>query len=119
MFSVFILRTAAILGFFGVLLGALGSHKLRSLLLQNGTEHNWNTAAQYLWLHTLALLALARSNALTRWVAGFWLAGIFLFSGSLFLFALTRMGWLVWVTPFGGISLMIGWICLAFSAGKK
>jgi uncharacterized membrane protein YgdD (TMEM256/DUF423 family) len=29
------------------------------------------------------------------------------------------MGWLVWVTPFGGISLMIGWICLAFSAGKK
>jgi uncharacterized membrane protein YgdD (TMEM256/DUF423 family) len=116
--AVFAVRTAAFLGFLGVLLGALSTHKLKGILITNGTEHTWTTAMQYLWWHALALLAVAKSGAFTRWVAIFWSAGIFLFCGSLFVFALTLTGWMIWVTPFGGVSLMVGWLCLAYGASR-
>ena len=104
-------------GFAAVALGAIGAHVLKARLTaeQLATFH---TAADYHGLHALALLAtglaclLLESRRLRA--AGFlFLAGILLFSGSLYLLALTGIRWLGVVTPFGGLALLAGWLLLA------
>jgi uncharacterized membrane protein YgdD (TMEM256/DUF423 family) len=83
---------------------------------------NFETGARYQMYHALALLAVAW--AVSRFpdsqlpvIAG-WLfvAGIVLFSGSLYLMALTGQRWLGAVTPFGGVAFIAGWACLLLAA---
>ena len=115
-----LVRTAAILGFIGVALGAFGAHALRGRVAPEMIEV-WRTGVLYHLLHTLALLAVAALGPkVTRpqLVAGLFLAGIAIFSGSLYLLVLTDVRVLGAVTPLGGLAFMAGWIALAISARR-
>src|SRR6185503_2100235 len=107
------LRLAAVLGFLGVACGAFGAHALKGRLSES-LLGAWHTAVLYHLIHAVALLALALyARATTQpvdWPAGLMLAGIVLFSGSLYAMALTGVTRLGIVTPFGGLCLLAGWI---------
>ncbi|HUA67209.1 MAG TPA: DUF423 domain-containing protein [Candidatus Saccharimonadales bacterium] len=108
-------RVAAAVGFLAVALGAFGTHGLKTILAQNGTAAIWQTAAFYHFIHAVMLFVLAQRKPLA---AGPWwcfLAGIVIFSGSLYLLAATNLHWLGALTPFGGVSFLAGWLWLAFS----
>lgn len=109
---------AALLGFFGVALGAFGAHGLEPTLKARGMVEVWNKAVLYHFLHTLVLLGLP---FLKPFPSGAWLclaAGVLAFSGSLYLYALAGTHWLVFVTPFGGLCFLVGWLWLAFTARR-
>jgi uncharacterized membrane protein YgdD (TMEM256/DUF423 family) len=106
-------RMAAALGALAVTLGAFGAHGLKDLLAQNGTAAIWDKAVFYHFIHTVMLFVLAQRQPLK---AGPWrcfFSGIVVFSGSLYVLALTNMHWLGAITPVGGASLIAGWIWLA------
>src|SRR5438094_9025440 len=96
-------RIAAALCFLAVALGAFGAHSLRSTLETHGMLDVWNKAVLYHFIHAIALLALALYGTINR--GAWWLlfAGIFLFSGSLYLLALSNVRWLGTITPLGGL----------------
>lgn len=103
-------RTAALLGFLGVALGAFGAHGLEQVFAeQPKAAHWWETAVFYHLIHTVVLLALACLRPFPALAWRFFTAGIVLFSGSLYLLALTHAHWLVYVTPVGGLCLLAGW----------
>jgi len=111
------LVVAAINGFFAVAAGAFGAHGLQSRLDAHALQ-TFETAARYQMYHALAIgLAAfaARSSAATLACALF-LAGIVLFSGSLYLLALTGVRAFGLVTPFGGATFLAGWLALAYAA---
>src|SRR5689334_8341318 len=105
-------RAAAILGGLAVALGAFGAHGLKGLLEQNHTAAIWEKAVFYHFIHAVMLFILAGWTPLRRgpWLC--FLLGIVLFSGSLYLLALTNVRWLGAITPCGGISFIVGWVCL-------
>ena len=112
----------AVLGFLGVAAGAFGAHALKQGLAPVMLQV-FETATRYQLVHALAMVvtALARERRPSRLLAAAgWLffAGILLFSGSLY--ALSLIGPPLWgaVTPFGGASLLAGWICLAVGLGR-
>ncbi len=112
-------RTAAFFGLLAVALGAFGAHSLREVLQHKGTTMIWQTAVNYQAVHALGLLWLggwegARSR-LGRMVFICWIVGIVIFSGSLYLLALTGQKWLGALTPFGGIGFLLGWGTLLFT----
>jgi uncharacterized membrane protein YgdD (TMEM256/DUF423 family) len=112
-------RIAAIAGFLAVTLGAFGAHGLKEILAQNGTTEIWEKAAFYHFIHAVMLFVIAGRKP---FMAGAWwsfLAGIVIFSGSLYLLAVTNMKWLGAITPIGGLSFLAGWAWLIFSAGKN
>ena len=110
--SIALFRIAAALCFLAVALGAFGAHALRSTLEGRVTLSTWNTAVLYHFIHAIALLALALYGTGNR--GAWWLlfAGIILFSGSLYLIALTNLRWLGPVTPIGGLCFLAGWVWL-------
>ena len=114
-------RIAAVLGGLAVALGAFGAHGLKDLLARNQTAIIWEKAVFYHFIHTIMLFLLAGRP---QFQAGPWfcfLAGILVFSGSLYLLALTNVKWLGAITPIGGISFIVGWVWLAvcpFIRGK-
>jgi uncharacterized membrane protein YgdD (TMEM256/DUF423 family) len=110
----------ALSGFIAVALGAFGAHLLRDRITPE-LMHTFETGQRMHLFHTVALLAAAW--AATRWptasvtTAG-WLfvAGIVLFSGSLYLLAITGHRWLGAITPLGGLCFLGGWLALARAA---
>lgn len=102
------LRIAALVLFLGISLGAFGAHGLADRLAETGRADNWETATIYLLVHGVALFAIALSGARPLGF-GWFLAGILLFSGSLYLLAVTGITKLGAITPLGGISFLIGW----------
>ncbi len=119
-----ILILAAILGFFAILLGALGAHYLEEALLERGTESAWNTAVLYHLFHAVALLAAGvwlrtEPRRLLAAAATCWLAGTLAFSGSLYWLSLGGPGFLGPITPLGGLILMAGWLLLALAAWRN
>ncbi len=117
----FYLRAAAILGALAVLLGAFGAHGLKSAL-GAAMIAVYETAVRYHFYHALAILAVAAaadcfaSGAWWRWACRAWVAGVILFSGSLYLLMISGVKWLGAVTPVGGSVLIAGWICLVVAA---
>ena len=107
------MRIAAILGLLAVALGAVGAHALRDTLsrMENGTAI-WEKAVFYHFIHAVMLFVLALRKPLKRLAWFAFLLGIILFSGSLYVYALAGPHWMVYVTPFGGVSFMVGWVCL-------
>lgn len=102
------IRLAALVLFLGIALGAFGAHGLADRLEATGRIDNWETAAFYHLIHGLALFVLALLPA--RPLGYYWfLAGIILFSGSLYALALTDITKLGAITPLGGISFLVGW----------
>jgi uncharacterized membrane protein YgdD (TMEM256/DUF423 family) len=117
------LLAAAINGLLAVAAGAATSH------LFAGDPHRlalMSTGAQYAMYHALALLAVAalaeRAVGGTVFLAAsawLFIAGTVLFSGSLYLLALTEIRALAWATPWGGTAFMLGWIALAIFAVRR
>lgn len=106
---------AALSGTLAVVAGAFGAHALRARLAPEQVA-SWMTASQYQLLHSVALLALAlfaaQSGRSIRWPASLFLAGMLLFSGSIYLLVLAHWRWLGPVTPLGGMLLIAGWLSL-------
>jgi uncharacterized membrane protein YgdD (TMEM256/DUF423 family) len=105
-----------------VALGAFGAHALKSRLTPDLLA-TFEVGVRYQLIHALALLAVGWAG--TQWPGtvlklGGWLfvAGIALFSGSLYLLALTGLRGLGAVTPIGGVALLGGWLCLAWAAWR-
>ena len=113
------MRIAAALGFLAVALGAFGAHGLKNLLGHNGTTEIWEKAVFYHFIHTVVLLVLAQKPAPPKWAFRFFVFGIIIFSGSLYVLAVTNVLWLGAITPVGGLSLLAGWAALFFGAGKE
>ncbi len=110
----------AVLAGLGVALGAFGAHGLKGVLSADMLA-NFETGVRYQMYHALALLAVAWAYA--QWqkpllVTGGWLmvAGVVIFSGSLYVLSLTGLRWLGAITPIGGVALIVGWGCLAVAA---
>jgi len=109
---------ASLGGMLAVAFGAFGAHALRGRLDAYSTGI-FETAVQYHFYHSLALLAvgviaLSQPQTVMLKSAGWlFLIGIVVFSGSLYLLALTGVKWLGAVTPFGGLAFIAGWACLA------
>ncbi len=109
--AILLFRVAAVLCFLAVALGAFGTHGLRSTLELHAMLDVWNKAVLYHFIHAIALLVLALYGSINR--GAWWLlfAGIFLFSGSLYLMALIPQArdWLGAITPIGGLCFLAGW----------
>ena len=107
------LRIAALLGGLAVALGAFGAHGLKPLLTRNDTVTIWEKAVFYHLIHAVMLFIVAHRSPLHLgpWLS--FLLGIILFSGSLYLLALTNVRWLGAITPIGGICFLVGWLWLA------
>lgn len=107
----------------GVALGAFAAHGLRSRVSPEMLAV-FETGVRYHLVHALALLAVAW--AADRW-ACYWIgwagwafvAGILVFSGSLYLLAVTGVRWLGAATPFGGVAFLLGWALLAAAALRE
>ena len=114
------LLIAAVNGGLAVAAGAFGAHGLQARIDAQALQV-FETGARYHMYHALAigLAALAMRDAAAEpamSAAGFFLAGILLFSGSLYLLALTGVKALGIVTPFGGVCFLVGWGLLGFAA---
>ncbi len=113
-----LLVAGALNGALAVTLGAFGAHGLRERASAQMLT-TWETAAQYHFFHALALLlvgVLARQTGAAALLVPGWimLAGVLVFSGSLYLLVLTDQRWLGAVTPLGGTALIVGWLWLAW-----
>ncbi len=114
----------ALLGGLSVLLGAFGAHSLKAVLTEKSLA-TFSTATQYMMYHSLALLAIGvlslqeghREKVKTP--AKFFMAGILLFSGSLYALALGGPKIFGPITPLGGLCFMIGWFTLSAAYFKK
>jgi uncharacterized membrane protein YgdD (TMEM256/DUF423 family) len=116
------LGIAAIFGGLSVAGGAFASHALKEKLSQRAIEI-FETGARYQMYHALALLMVAlllsraEAEQTTLVAAGVaFIAGVVIFSGSLYTLSLTNIKWLGAITPFGGAAFLIGWSCLAVAA---
>ncbi|HWY61941.1 MAG TPA: DUF423 domain-containing protein [Rhizomicrobium sp.] len=114
---------AAMMGALAVVCGAFAAHGLEAQL-DARARAIFETGARYQMYHALAmgLAALAMRGDATgraRLAAMLFLAGILLFSGSLYLLALTGIAGLGLVTPIGGLAFIAGWICLALAALRQ
>ncbi|MBS1487607.1 MAG: DUF423 domain-containing protein [Bacteroidetes bacterium] len=118
-----ILIAGALLGGLAVGLGAFGAHALKNLLLENGRTDTYELAVRYHFYHALALLLIGtlaqENNKRFSYASLFILTGVVLFSGSLYLFALTNITTFAMVTPIGGLLLLGGWITFAIALARK
>jgi len=113
----------AVLAGVAVAAGAFGAHGLRDRVAPDMLAV-FETAARYQMYHAVALLFVGW--AVTRWptgqaalAGGFFVAGIVLFSGSLYVLALSGVRWLGAITPLGGLCFLIGWAVLAWTAWRS
>lgn len=109
----------AVFGGLAVMAGAFGGHQLGESA-RGGAAAIFETAVRYHFIHALALLAVSR--AMDLWPGGaaqlsgaFFVAGILLFSGSLYLHAAAGVQWITQLTPVGGLLMMGGWFLLALA----
>src|ERR1041384_1253004 len=118
-----LLLCAGISGFLGVALGAFGAHALEARLAPDMLAV-FETGVRYQMYHVFAIVAAAW--AWSRWNArvfalagGLFFAGILIFSGSLYLLALTGVRMLGAITPLGGLAFLAGWLCLVWGAATR
>lgn len=117
-----LLVIAAMGGLLGVTLGAFGAHDLKGRI-DPAMLAVFRTGVHYQTLHSLALfgaglLALRHPSRMLAWAGGLFVAGTLLFSGSLYLLAVTGSRALGMITPLGGLLLMGGWLLLALAAWR-
>lgn len=123
-FSPVKLRAASILGFTGVALGAFGAHALKGYW-EGSLEAAevayrldiWKTAVFYHLTHAVALMVLAfgcPEKHQAKAASWCFVLGINIFSGSLYMLAITGLKWMGAIVPLGGVAFLIGWLLLAF-----
>jgi uncharacterized membrane protein YgdD (TMEM256/DUF423 family) len=119
-----LLALGALLGGLGVAAGAFGAHALKAVLPAE-MQAVFETAVRYQMYHALALLIIGGARwgppdgqSLVQTAGWCFVAGVLLFSGSLYVLALSGIRWLGAVTPLGGAAFLIGWGLLAWAALK-
>ena len=124
------IATAAIFGGLAVAFGAFGAHGLESITADEKILHSFQTGVQYQLYHALALLAIAIlfdsfSSRRMIWAANCFIAGILLFSGSLYLLTFlkiqgsTAVRFVGPITPVGGLFFIAGWLFLLLAVVHK
>lgn len=117
----FFLMAGALSAAAAVMLGAFGAHALRGRLAADLLAI-YQTASQYHVYHALGLLAVgllalhAPTSSALRWSGWLMLLGTVLFSGSLYVLAVTGQRWLGAITPLGGAAWIVAWLLLAWAA---
>jgi uncharacterized membrane protein YgdD (TMEM256/DUF423 family) len=119
----FYLVAAASSAMLAVILGAFAAHGLKSTLSESLLAV-FQTGVHYQFFHSLGIILLVllyrqQAQVALLWSAGFMLAGIVLFSGSLYALALTDIKWFGPVTPVGGLCFILGWAMLVVAAIKS
>lgn len=114
----FFLLLGALNGLIAVALGAFGAHFLQERLSLEKMQV-FDTASHYQLLHAIAIIAIASlfphlNSPFLLMAAWMFVGGILIFSGSLYIIALTDITSLGAITPFGGVSLLLGWLLLMF-----
>ncbi|MEW6038819.1 MAG: DUF423 domain-containing protein [Pseudomonadota bacterium] len=118
------LVTTGIAGFSGVAMGAFGAHGLKHVIAPEMLAV-YQTGVQYHLWHALGLgfVTLLKGQAprsrLLAWAAWGMLAGIVLFSGSLYLLAVSGIRWLGMITPFGGMAFLAAWACVSVHGWRQ
>lgn len=118
-----ILFSGAVFMALGVLLGAFGAHALKMRLSSEMLEV-YKTGVDYQFYHSLGLLLIGLigfriESKWINWSGVLLVAGIFLFSGSLYALSITGIKVIGAITPIGGLAFVAGWICLAIGILKK
>lgn len=113
----------ATLAALAVALGAFGAHTLVALLIPNARQWTYDTAVQYQMFHALGLFVVAYANRqfpsrLTIWAGWLFVAGIILFSGSLYILSIFEIRFVGAIAPLGGIAFILGWVVLGLSAWR-
>ena len=119
------LSLGSLFGLLAVIIGAFGAHGLENTL----TEHalaRYHTGVEYQFYHVMVLLVLgiivsqlSATPSLIQYSGIAFTIGILLFSGSLYLYALTGITKFGMVTPIGGLAFIAGWVCLLIYAMKN
>jgi uncharacterized membrane protein YgdD (TMEM256/DUF423 family) len=117
-----VLGCAAFSAMLSVVLGAFAAHGLKSKLSET-LLNTFQTGVQYQMYHSLGLILLVilyrqMPQSLLLYSAGFMFAGIILFSGSLYMLALTQIKWFGPITPLGGVCFIVAWALLIAAALK-
>jgi uncharacterized membrane protein YgdD (TMEM256/DUF423 family) len=117
-----LLSIAACSAMLSVILGAFAAHGLKTKLSET-LLNTFQTGVQYQMYHSLAIILLIIlyrqiPQPLLLYSAGFMVAGIVLFSGSLYMLAITQIKWFGPITPLGGVCFIIGWALLIAAALK-
>ncbi|MAZ61024.1 MAG: hypothetical protein CMG50_02460 [Candidatus Marinimicrobia bacterium] len=116
------LISGSIFSMLSVILGAFGAHYLKNTLSEYSLSI-FQTGVFYQFIHSLgilfiALLSHSLDNINLNLSVWFFITGIFLFSGSLYLLALTDVKWLGAITPIGGMFFILGWFALIIKSFK-
>jgi uncharacterized membrane protein YgdD (TMEM256/DUF423 family) len=120
-----ILQTSAVFGALAVGIGAFGAHGLKDILADTGRIDTFETAVKYHFYHTLGLfligiLTLVKPNWKQLSTAAIlMILGILIFSGSLYILALSGITWLGAITPLGGVAFILGWVFLFLAVTKN
>jgi uncharacterized membrane protein YgdD (TMEM256/DUF423 family) len=110
---------SAVSGFTAVAIGAFGAHGLREKLSAEMLEI-YKTGVLYQFFHTIVLLMLSLTNYIKgRMASIFFLAGIILFSFSLYLYSTSGIRFFAMITPVGGVCFLIGWLWLIVEVIKR
>jgi uncharacterized membrane protein YgdD (TMEM256/DUF423 family) len=123
------LSISFILGVIAVVFGAFGAHALKEMVDEKAIQ-TWQTAVQYHFYHLFAIaitgvLLKQEQNVWYKRAGNFFLSGILIFSGSLYIMVLskaagsTSVNWLGAITPIGGVCFIAGWFCLFVGVRKK
>ena len=111
--------TAGVFGFIGVALGAFGGHALKEMISPEMLEI-YKIGVQYHLIHAVVLFAIALSGKeFMKQSFVFFAVGILLFSFSLYAYAISGIKFLVFITPLGGTSLLIGWGLMVYKSWKN
>jgi uncharacterized membrane protein YgdD (TMEM256/DUF423 family) len=123
------LKAGALIGALSVILGAFAAHKIKGMVSDNALAI-FETAVRYQFYHALALIFTGIlykefSYKCTLWAGRLFIAGIILFSGSLYFLAYLQASvtpgyaWVGPITPIGGAAFIAGWVCLFVAFFKK
>lgn len=118
-----IIAFGALNAFLAVAAGAFAAHGLKDTLSAEYLSV-FRTAADYQMMHSIGLILIGLLNKQEKSICNnsaalFMLTGIILFSGSLYILAITGIKWLGIITPFGGVCFLIAWLTLAVNYLKK
>jgi len=112
----------SILMVIGISIGAFGAHGLKDILEENGTLSTFQTGVEYLFYNSIGILIISLSgkdNKMKSFAIISIILGIILFSFSLFTLSITGIKAIGIITPFGGLSMIIGWILFIMSLKKN
>lgn len=107
----------------GVMIGAFGAHGLKNILSEEMMEI-FRTGVQYHFYHAIGLFIVGitaqylPNSSLLYWSGILMVAGIIIFSGSLYLLSTMGLRWLGAITPVGGICFILSWLLLAIAVWK-